>query len=178
MLNLFAYTGGATLAAAAEGAAVTHVDASRPAVAWARRNAELSGPGRSPRALDRRRRARLRRAGRHVAAGGTTAWSWIRRATATGRSGERWTLIEQLPLLLDACLRSSSTAGASSLLTAHAEGLQAMDLGDALADAFVRADRRADAARIEAGAPELVAASGGRAPAGVYARRWQGGAKS
>ena len=38
-LNLFAYTGGSTLALAAAGAQVTHVDASAPAVAWARENA-------------------------------------------------------------------------------------------------------------------------------------------
>src|SRR4029077_510889 len=43
LLNLFAYTGGSTLSAAAAGAAVTHVDAARNTVAWARRNAELSG---------------------------------------------------------------------------------------------------------------------------------------
>jgi len=43
VLNLFAYTGLATLVAAAAGARVVHADASRPAVAWARRNAELSG---------------------------------------------------------------------------------------------------------------------------------------
>jgi 23S rRNA (cytosine1962-C5)-methyltransferase len=43
VLHLFAYTGLATLALAAAGAEVTHVDASRPTVAWARRNAELSG---------------------------------------------------------------------------------------------------------------------------------------
>lgn len=42
-LNLFGYTGGATLAAAKAGAKVTHVDASKTAVAWARQNAELSG---------------------------------------------------------------------------------------------------------------------------------------
>lgn len=42
-LNLFAHTGFATLALARPGALVAHVDASRPAVAWARRNAELSG---------------------------------------------------------------------------------------------------------------------------------------
>ena len=48
VLNLFAYTGGSTLAAAAAGAAVTHVDAARNIVAWARRNAELSGLGRRP----------------------------------------------------------------------------------------------------------------------------------
>ncbi len=43
VLNLFAYTGGATLVAAQAGAEVTHVDASKTAVAWARENAELSG---------------------------------------------------------------------------------------------------------------------------------------
>jgi 23S rRNA (cytosine1962-C5)-methyltransferase len=43
VLNLFAYTGGSTLAAAAAGAEVVHVDAAKNVVAWARRNAELSG---------------------------------------------------------------------------------------------------------------------------------------
>lgn len=42
VLNVFAYTGLATLVAAGAGAAVTHVDASRPADRWARRNAEAS----------------------------------------------------------------------------------------------------------------------------------------
>jgi len=43
VLNLFAYTGGATLACAASGAEVCHVDGSKMAVEWARVNAELSG---------------------------------------------------------------------------------------------------------------------------------------
>jgi len=43
VLNLFAYTGGATLAAAAAGAAVTHVDASKGMVNWAKENAAASG---------------------------------------------------------------------------------------------------------------------------------------
>lgn len=42
VLNLFAYTGGATLAAAAAGASVTHVDASKGMVTWARENAVAS----------------------------------------------------------------------------------------------------------------------------------------
>lgn len=42
VLNLFGYTGGATLACAAAGAAVTHVDASKGMVAWARENAATS----------------------------------------------------------------------------------------------------------------------------------------
>ena len=43
VLNLFAYTGGATLAAAAAGASVCHVDAAKGMVAWARENAKASG---------------------------------------------------------------------------------------------------------------------------------------
>lgn len=43
VLNLFAYTGGATLACAAAGASVCHVDASKGMVNWARENAALSG---------------------------------------------------------------------------------------------------------------------------------------
>lgn len=43
VLNLFGYTGGATLAAAQAGAEVTHIDASKIAVAWARENAAASG---------------------------------------------------------------------------------------------------------------------------------------
>ena len=43
VLNLFAYTGGATLAAAAAGASVCHVDAAKGMVAWAKENAKSSG---------------------------------------------------------------------------------------------------------------------------------------
>ena len=43
VLNLFAYTGGATLAAAKAGASVTHVDASKGMVGWAKENAKSSG---------------------------------------------------------------------------------------------------------------------------------------
>ena len=48
VLNLFAYTGGATLAAAKAGAQVTHVDASKGMVTWAKENAISSGLGDAP----------------------------------------------------------------------------------------------------------------------------------
>jgi len=48
VLNLFAYTGGATLAAAAAGAEVVHVDASKGMVTWAKENAVASGLGDAP----------------------------------------------------------------------------------------------------------------------------------
>lgn len=48
VLNLFAYTGGATLAAARAGAGVTHVDASKGMVNWAKENARSSGLEKAP----------------------------------------------------------------------------------------------------------------------------------
>lgn len=48
VLNLFAYTGGATLACASAGASVVHVDASKGMVAWAKENAVISGLGDKP----------------------------------------------------------------------------------------------------------------------------------
>lgn len=48
VLNLFAYTGGSSMACAQAGAEVTHVDASKGSVNWARENAELSGLSKAP----------------------------------------------------------------------------------------------------------------------------------
>ncbi len=48
VLNLFAYTGGATLAAARAGASVTHVDAAKGMVTWAKENAAVSGLSEAP----------------------------------------------------------------------------------------------------------------------------------
>ena len=48
VLNLFAYTGGATVACAAAGAAVCHVDAAKGMVAWAKENARASGLTEAP----------------------------------------------------------------------------------------------------------------------------------
>jgi 23S rRNA (cytosine1962-C5)-methyltransferase len=48
VLNLFGYTGGATLAALSAGAEVTHVDGSKSAITWAKENAELSELGKKP----------------------------------------------------------------------------------------------------------------------------------
>ena len=48
MLNLFAYTGAASLLAASAGAEVTHVDASKKAIAWAKQNQAVSKLGEAP----------------------------------------------------------------------------------------------------------------------------------
>ena len=72
VLNLFAYTGGATVAAAKAGASVTHVDASKGMVAEAKLNASLSGLGDAPIRYDHNGSPVLRQrpVGRGMEAGG------------------------------------------------------------------------------------------------------------
>jgi len=168
VLNLFAYTGGATLAAALAGAAVTHVDASRSAVAWARRNASLSGLEEAPIRwiID----DALAFVGREARRGRRYDGIVLDPPSyGHGPKGERWTLDQHLPDLLDACLAIAAERG-FVLLTAHAEGMRARDAEDALRDALIRAGRRRDAGRVQAGVLELRAESGVSAPAGVFAR--------
>jgi 23S rRNA (cytosine1962-C5)-methyltransferase len=165
VLNLFAYTGGSTLAAAAAGARVTHVDASRSAVTWARRNASLSGLGDAPirwivddaAAFT----AREARRGRRYDGVVLDPPSY-----GHGPRGERWTLAERLPDLLDTCLGVLADDG-FVLLTAHAEGLTSDDLAEALGDALRRAGRGSTAPGIEHAPLALTARSGARAPGGV-----------
>ena len=91
VLNLFAYSGGATLAAAAGGAEVYHVDASKGMVAWAKENAMASGLSDRPSTGSWTTAANSSR-GRSAAAAGMTVSSWILPATAevpAARSG-RW----------------------------------------------------------------------------------------
>jgi 23S rRNA (cytosine1962-C5)-methyltransferase len=134
VLNLFASTGATTLALVRAGARVTHVDSSRPTVAWARHNAALSG------LADRPIRwivddaltftAREARRGRR--------YDGIVLDPPTfghGPRGSRWELSDALAELLDACA-AVATEDAFVLLTAHATGLDPDDLGDALVDAF------------------------------------------
>lgn len=133
MLNLFAHTGLATLAAARAGAAVAHVDAARSSVAWARRNATLND------LADRRVRwlvddaeafvEREARRGRRYA-------GLVLDPPSSGhaRAG-RWTLRDDLPRLLVACAGITAADG-FVLLTAHSTGLAGEDLAGMLREAF------------------------------------------
>jgi len=133
VLNVFAHTGLATLAAARAGASVVHVDAARAAVAWARRNAELSG------LADRPIRwlvddamafaAREARRGRRYDGIVLDPPSFGRAAT------RRWRLVDELPELLAAC-RAIATDHAFVLLTTHTTGIDGGDLATLLGDAF------------------------------------------
>jgi 23S rRNA (cytosine1962-C5)-methyltransferase len=168
VLHLFAHTGATTLALARTGARVTHVDASRPAVAWARQNAELSGLADRPiRWIVDDAHAFAEREGRR----GRRYDGFVIDPPSYGHGprGSRWDLVEALPDLLDACA-AVATHDAVVLLTAHTAGLDANDLADALIDAFEPAPG------IEVAAESIVesARSGAVLPLGVAARMIRG----
>jgi 23S rRNA (cytosine1962-C5)-methyltransferase len=164
VLNLFAHTGGTTLVAATAGASVAHVDASRPAVAWARRNAELSGLDHRPiRWLVDDALAFARREVRR----GRTYQGIVLDPPSYGHAPNRarWHLAEHLPLLLDACARLLADTDAFVLLTAHTPEFGPAQLQWQLAEALGR-----PAAQVEAGPLEIPARHGPSLPAGVFAR--------
>lgn len=119
VLSLFGYTAGASLACAQAGARVTHVDASRPALAWARRNAELSGLADRPirwlpddvRSFIRRERRRGRRYDAVVLDPPTY-----------GHGTGTWRIDDDLPPLLDDLAALLGPRPAFVLLTAHTPG--------------------------------------------------------
>jgi len=120
VLNLFGHTGLATLAAARAGAAVAHVDAARSAVAWARRNAELSGLSDRPiRWLVDDAVAFTAREARR----GRRYDGIVLDPPTFGRTGtRRWQLEEDLPALLASC-RDVAADGAFVLLSTHTTGV-------------------------------------------------------
>ena len=160
VLHLFAYTGATTLALARCGARTTHVDASRPAVAWARRNAELSDLAHAPVRwiVDDARTfaAREARRGRRYAGILLDPPAWGHGA------GRAWRLEDDLAGLLAACA-GLLDAGGWLLLTAHSTGWDEGRLRDELASAFD------GARRIHAGALALRAESGAALTLGAYA---------
>lgn len=129
VLNLFAYTGGSTLAAAKpacsvqptqENVSITHVDAARNVVAWARRNAEISGLEAAPVrwiAEDALKFAqREARRGRVYDAVILDPPSY-----GHGRGAEVWKIERDLPSLLELCTELTRGMPAFFLLTAHSE---------------------------------------------------------
>ena len=119
VLNLFGYTGLASLLAARAGAEVTHVDASRKAIGWARENAEQAG------LADRPVRWICEDAARFVS-------REVRRGRqydlilldppkfGRGPNGEVWQLLEHLPALLAECRAILSPRPVGMVLTAYA----------------------------------------------------------
>lgn len=118
VLNLFAYTGASTLAAAAAGAEVTHVDAAAGVVAWARRNAQLSGLSEAPIRWiteDARKfvRREIKRGNRYDAV------ILDPPGYGHGPGGEAWKLEEHLGELLTMCEELTAGRRQFFLLTCH-----------------------------------------------------------
>jgi 23S rRNA (cytosine1962-C5)-methyltransferase len=123
VLNLFAYTGGATLAAASAGAMVTHVDASKGMVAWAKENAVSSGLSEAPirwlvddcsKFVERE----LRR-GNHYDAVIMDPPSYGR-----GPKGEIWKLEDQIFAFIERCALLLSENPLFFLINSYTTGLQ------------------------------------------------------
>jgi 23S rRNA (cytosine1962-C5)-methyltransferase len=159
VLSLFAYTGGATLALAGAGARVAHVDASRPALAWARRNAERSGLAeRHVRWLPDDARAFVRRERRR----GRRYDGVVLDPPSYGHGTGSWRIDDDLPPLLDDLAALLGPTPALVLLTAHTPGYDPDRLG-----ALVR-DRLGVA--VDVGRLELTSSAGALLRLGAYAR--------
>jgi 23S rRNA (cytosine1962-C5)-methyltransferase len=118
LLCLFGHTGLATLAAAAAGAEVTHVDASRKAVAWARENQSLSGLSERPiRWIVEDALTFVRRETRRA----NTYDALLLDPPRFGRGpdGEIWKLEESLPELLAVCRKVLSASPVFALLNVY-----------------------------------------------------------
>jgi 23S rRNA (cytosine1962-C5)-methyltransferase len=167
VLNLFAYTGGSTLAAAASGAEVVHVDAARNTIAWARRNAELSGMADMPirwiaeDALKFAKRERKR--GNHYDAVILDPPSY-----GHGPRGEVWRLSNHLPQLLSICGELTAGRRRFMLLTCHTPGFDPARLADIMADTLGDTDQ----GTLTAQQLTIRSADGRDLPSGVVAR-WQ-----
>lgn len=165
VLNLFAYTGGATLAAAAAGAEVVHVDAARNIVAWARRNARLSGLEEAPirwivedaaKFVDRE----VRRGNRYDAV------LLDPPSYGHGPKGQTWKLTSDLPGLLEGCAELVGQRPAFFLLTCHTPGYGPAELDAILSDLlFGRCQQGVVSKKLL-----LTAGDGRRLPSGAVAR--------
>jgi len=121
VLNLFAYTGGSTLAALSGGAEVTHVDASRGVVAWARDNAARSGLSERPcRWIVEDAQKFLKREARR----GARYDGIILDPPSFGRGskGEVWKIEQGAIPLLEACAALLAPEAALLLFTCHTPG--------------------------------------------------------
>jgi 23S rRNA (cytosine1962-C5)-methyltransferase len=133
ILNLFGYTGVASLVCAAAGAAVTHVDASKKAIGWARDNAALSGLTEAPiRWICEDARKYVQREVRR----GTRYDGIILDPPKYGRgpTGEVWRLFEDLPELLTLCCELLSENAEFLILNAYAERISGLSLAGLMAD--------------------------------------------
>lgn len=136
VLNLFAYTGGATLACANAGAHVTHVDAAKSMVAWAKENMACSGLGAQPARflVDDALKFVLReqRRGNHYDGILMDPPSYGR-----GPDGQVWKLEDEVFSLVSECAKLLSDRPLFFLLNAYTTGLQPAVLGNLIEKTIV-----------------------------------------
>jgi 23S rRNA (cytosine1962-C5)-methyltransferase len=134
VLNLFAYSGGATLAAARAGAEVCHLDASKGMVQWARENAEINGLARHPIRwiVDDTHKflAREIKRGRRYDAVILDPPTFGR-----GQNDEIYKIERQLPETLALCRQVLSSRPRFILLSAHTPGFSPVVLANVLTQA-------------------------------------------
>lgn len=123
VLNLFAYTGAASMVACAAGALVTHVDASRPGINWANQNMQLNGLKDIRWVYEDAFKFVKREAKR-----GNTYHGIIMDPPPYGRgpSGEKWTLQEQLGELVASANSILEPTNSFFILSMYAVGLSAL----------------------------------------------------
>jgi 23S rRNA (cytosine1962-C5)-methyltransferase len=165
VLNLFAYTGGSTLAAAAAGAHVVHLDAARNVVNWARENAVASDLAETPIRWivedTRRFVQRERRRGQRYDALILDPPSY-----GHGPHGEAWRLDTDLMPLLADCRSLLADDAAFALLSCHSPGFGPAEVGACLQEALLgRCSSDVEAQRLF-----VHTADGRRLSAGVAAR--------
>jgi 23S rRNA (cytosine1962-C5)-methyltransferase len=167
VLNLFGYTGVASLVMAAAGATVTHVDASKRAVGWARENAELAGLADRPiRWITEDARKYVAREVRR----GSTYDGIILDPPKYGRGpgGEVWRLFDDLPELAALCAQLLSENARFLLLNAYAERISGAALSGLLAEKLA-----GRGGRIEWGELALVEEAGAREIGMSFYARWE-----
>ena len=164
VLNLFAYTGGASVALIMEGAHVTHVDAARGMLAWARENRDLSGaPETACRFIAEDAAAFVRRELRR----GSRYDAVLMDPPSYGRGpgGEVWKLEDELYPLAELCAGLLSDAPLFFLLNGYTTGFQPAALGNVVGRAL-----SGHPGMLDAGELCLPVTSGGVLPAGASAR--------
>ncbi|MFA5990907.1 MAG: class I SAM-dependent methyltransferase [Candidatus Doudnabacteria bacterium] len=164
ILNLFAYTGGATAVLAKAGAVVTHVDASKPAITWANENYKLNNlPTDSVRWIFD---DAVKFVNREVKRGSLYD-GIIMDPPAFGHSptGKTWKFNEDLPGLLEACIKLLSPNAKFLLINGYATNSSALALNNLLEDAGKNLD-----GKIECGELCLKQKSGRMISTGIFAR--------
>lgn len=165
ILNLFGYTGGATLAALSAGAEVTHVDGSKSAVTWAKENAEISDLDKKPVRwiIDDARKFVMREMKRGVKYDGI-----IMDPPSFGRGGkgEIWKIETDFLLLLEDCQKILSEKPVLFLINGYASGYSSVAYYNSLKPIMEKFG-----GNIEAGELTIEETNSGRLlPCGIFAR--------